>query len=124
MADLLAQQRRSSCETFRSFVDLKDVDLRSAILKRTPANMMARSWMANFFDTVGDKVPNRDEIHLEKMDIKSIWAAMLTELDVLGWDGGKVSYGSFLRLWKSQFAHVKVRKYKAVTGNFFSSSRI
>lgn len=116
MADLLAQQRRSSCEAFRSFVDLKDVDLNSAILKRTPANMMARSWMANFFDTVGDKVPNRDEIHLEKMDIKSIWAAMLTELDVLGWDGGKVSYGSFLRLWKSQFPHVKVRKYKAVTG--------
>lgn len=111
MADLLAQQRRSSCETFRSFVDLKDVDLNSAILKRTPANMMA-----NFLDTVGDKVPNRDEIHLEKMDIKSIWAALLTELDVLGWDGGKVSYGSFLRLWKSQFAHAKVRKYKAVTG--------
>jgi len=75
--------------------------------------------MHNHFKLVGDQIPNSDgEIHIESLTRQEIWSEYRDFMTNFGEEF--VSMEAFRSLWKSCFNHVKVRKYKAVTGKFSS----
>jgi hypothetical protein len=41
------------------------------------------AWMSSYFDLMGDKAPNADEIHLEPIDIKDIYDEVISLLLIL-----------------------------------------
>ena len=74
--------------------------------------------MKNFFNLVGDVIPNSDEIHLEACEMREIWKEYKEDHIVFFHrnESDLLSYATFLRLWSLAFDHVKVRQYKQVTG--------
>lgn len=68
-------------------------------------------WMENFFQMVGDPMPNTDgEIHLEKQEKKSIWKEYCSDFRFK--NRNPLEYKQFCSLWKDAFPHVKIRAYK------------
>jgi hypothetical protein len=50
-------------------------------IPNTIQSLSCYSWMASYFDLVGDKIPNRDkEIHLECITISEIFDEVMTVL--------------------------------------------
>lgn len=92
--------------------DVRFIKLSNMLLSRDPPTLQAVAWMTNFFETVGDEMPNVREIHLEKTEKKTIYEIMVN--DRIG--EAPVSYSQFCRIWKTHFSHVKIRECKAVTG--------
>lgn len=76
--------------------------------------------MKHHFNTSGDFVPNSatDEIHLELTPIKEIYKEYRHDIKYIYRLDYKdsISYQSFISLWDKCFPHVKIRKFKAVTG--------
>lgn len=95
-------------------ITLSPSQLGALVVPNTVASLTCFAWMKDYFDAVGDKQPNANEIHLEPTDIKSIWSEYRLVIGDVGQP--TLSYGSFLNLWDICFSHVKLREYKAVTG--------
>lgn len=92
--------------------DLRGINLSHMLLSREPSTLQAVAWMDNFFTTVGDAMPNKREIHLEKTEKKTIYDIMVRD----HFSEAPVSYSVFCRIWKTHFGHVKIREFKAVSG--------
>lgn len=72
-------------------------------------------WMKNFFELVGDQVPNSaGEIHLEPTTINEIHAEYVMDMEHVGEE--RLDYVTFRNLWIHCFPYVKIREFKAVTG--------
>ena len=64
----------------------------------------------------GDPMPNPDgEIHLEKQLKRGIYEEYVDDFEYRGKKA--MSYENFNKLWRESFPHVKIRKYKQVSGN-------
>jgi len=74
------------------------------------------AWLQQYFKAMGDEMPNSNEIHLEPIAMSEIW----TEYKMSKIDVGcqYLSFSAFEALWRNCFPHVKIRRYKAVTGNY------
>jgi hypothetical protein len=95
-------------------IELSPRQIASLTVPKTVASLTCFAWMQSFFDSVGDKQPNHNEIHLEPTDIKTVHAEYH---QVVGDCGEPVlEYQAFLRMWASCFPHVKIREFKAVSG--------
>jgi hypothetical protein len=83
----------------------------------TPVQMRCIVWMDNYFRSIGDQNPTRDEIHLDAGEKKQIYGVYLNDQRRALYSGEEVySERSFLRTWETVFSHVKIRQYKAVSG--------
>lgn len=49
-------------------------------IPNTVLSLSTYAWMLSYFDLMGDKAPNADEIHLEPIDIKDIYYEVLSVL--------------------------------------------
>ena len=47
-------------------------------IPNTVLSLSTYAWMASYFDLMGDKVPNADEIHLEPIHIKDIYEEVIS----------------------------------------------
>lgn len=83
----------------------------------SPVSCVAKAWMTSFFELVGDKEPNRDEIHLDSFHtIHSIYDEYVGSVNELFTEVEKsfLSFTAFNNLWKLAFPYVKLRVYKQV----------
>jgi hypothetical protein len=83
-------------------------------IPNTEASLSCFAWMHTFFDMVGDKEPDREEIHLDAQPIRAIhdeYKDLMVSLSA-----PFLGYSNFINVWKSCFSHVKIREYKAVSG--------
>ncbi len=103
-------------------VTLTTDQLASLVVPNTVPALTCFAWMKNFFDSVGDKQPNANEIHLEPTDVKTVH----DEYKICVEDAGETAlgYDSFLRMWDCCFPHVKIREYKAVSGNLICCTSV
>ena len=61
-------------------------------------------------------MPNSDQIHLEPQEMKSIYDEYVLEYGKTpAW---LITYDAFCKLWRDCFPYVKIREFKAVTGNY------
>ena len=111
-----------------------------SISSRGKGQMECLVWLKDHFDTVGERTPNKDEIHLDphdKSDVGEIIIAcvfskrsslthvlQIFKLYVQEHEGETfiVSFQTFLKICRNCFPHVKLRKYKAVCGMINSDS--
>ena len=85
-------------------------------IPNSTSSLNSYSWMYNHFNLVGDFIPNSNgEIHLEPIDIKEVWKEYVEDMTQV--NENSVSYIEFVCMWTNCFFHVKIREYKAVTGN-------
>ena len=82
--------------------------------------------MHKWFDTMGDKVPNRSggEIHLELVEKMEIWEEYVGTCTKVYRDDTYLSYQRFVKLWDQLFPHVKIRAYKQVSGKCDTCTRL
>lgn len=67
----------------------------------------AVGWMGNFFDRVGDHLPDKSVIHLPSMlTIKGVYSRMNEEIDAQ--DSEVISQAQFYLLWKEFYPHVRI----------------
>lgn len=52
-------------------------------IPNTVLSLSTYAWMSSYFDLMGDKAPNADEIHLEPIDIKDIYNEVISLLLIL-----------------------------------------
>ena len=73
-------------------------------------------WMKNHFNLLGDQQPNTNgQIHLDTITKRTVYKEYEKEW---GWKlESIVSYATFTRIWRESFRHVKIRKFKGVTGS-------
>ena len=92
-------------------------------LSRKPPATTAFAWMHNFFEMVGDKMPNLDgEIHLEPILIRVVWEEYVDDLK--GGVTPTISLSEFGKMWSDLFPHVKIRQFKAVTGKCYTCAML
>ena len=77
---------------------------------------LCSSWMHFFFELVGDRNPCNNEIHLEPMQKVDLWKEYCSDIHFLLCEEKALNYSGFLDVWRNNFPHVSIRKYKAVTG--------
>jgi hypothetical protein len=95
-------------------VTLSIAQLGALTVPNTVPSLTCFGWMQEYFEIVGDQMPNCCEIHLEPIEIKSIHQEYVLALTDSGQEA--LSYSSFLNMWHCCFRHVKIREYKSVTG--------
>jgi hypothetical protein len=81
-------------------------------LSREPSATTAFAWMHNFFEIVGDKMPNLNEIHLEPIFVRVVWEEYVDDLK--GSLIPAVSLCQFGQMRLALFPQVKIRQFKAV----------
>jgi len=93
---------------------LSALDKSSMLLPNSPTALYCIAWMAEYFDLVGDKIPNRDnEIHLESQEKVNIHREYMFDVANLLKEDTACNYSYFLRLWETHFPNVKIRKYNS-----------
>jgi hypothetical protein len=88
----------------------------SVLAPNTVKSKLAIQFLNEFFNLVGDKIPNLQEIHLDPIDKKEVWKEYRQEILQFETEAELLKYSAFCALWDSAFPHVKIREYKAVTG--------
>lgn len=91
-------------------------------LSREPSATTAFAWMHNFFEMVGDKMPNLNEIHLEPIFVRVVWEEYVDDLK--GSLIPALSLWQFGQMWQDLFPHVKIRQFKAVTGKCYTCAML
>ena len=67
----------------------------------------ARSWMHNYFHTTGEKMPQRNQIHLPSFLNKyGVYSKFKEEMVKL--KDAPLSYSRFCRMWRSEFTYVVI----------------
>lgn len=84
-------------------------------LENAPKALACASWMANYFRTCGDQVPNSDQVHLDITTMKEIYQTYVKEFQNV-YSLETISYSTFAHIWRTVFRHVSIRKFKAVSG--------
>ena len=80
---------------------------RQTLRKMSLKSNEALGWMANFFDRVGDRLPDKSAIHLPSMlTIKCIYSRMNEEIHAQ--DSDVISQAQFYHLWKEFYPHVSI----------------
>ena len=96
---------------------------RQAQRKMSLKSNEALAWMGNFFDRVGDHLPDKSIIHLPSMlTVKSIFARMNEEIHSQD-QSEVISQAQFYILWKEFFPHVSipaVSKYSILKCGLYS----
>lgn len=82
----------------------------------TEDHAYAHEWFSLTAELVGDNMPNSQEIHLDPMSKVELWLEYIADMRFLLKRNTFLGYDKFLAMWKSQFGHVKIRKFKSVTG--------
>ena len=77
--------------------------VRSAFCPLAESQQFAVNWMENYFDTYGDKAPNRDEIHLLIMQKADVYKLYAHEFQNSSPPRKVISYSRFLGLWNALF---------------------
>jgi hypothetical protein len=102
--------------------------LTNFVVPNSVATMRCKSWMKQFFNLVGDKMPNTvtEEIHLDCMKKKDVYEEYT--INMRNWHGETarqyLSLVAFNKLWDTFFPHVKVREHKAVSGKCVTCERL
>lgn len=91
-------------------------ELSIILLPNSPMMGLAYAWMEDKFKTQGDTHPRDEQIHLESITKKEIYNEYVNDMEVNYKTCTPMSYDEFVRLWIAVFNHVKIRKFKAVTG--------
>jgi len=95
---------------------LSNEQLAALRIPSTVESLHCYSWMHNHFKLVGDLIPNSDgEVHIESVTKQEIWKEYKDFM--ITFDEQYVELDAFRSIWKICFEKVKVRKYKAVTGD-------
>lgn len=85
-------------------------------IPNSPSSLTCYAWLHNYFTLVGDNIPNSaGEIHLEPIEIKEIWKEYKDDMEYV--HESFVSNIEFGSLWRNCYPHVKIREFKAVTGD-------
>jgi len=100
--------------------------LANFIIPNSEKQLKAKTWMQSFFKLVGDNAPNKaEEIHLDSCFTRnSIYNEYKSTMTVWYGDTEFLSISAFGTTWKSCFPHVKVRKFKAVSGKCMTCSHL
>ena len=56
---------------------LSDKQMAALQIPNTVLSLSSYAWMTTYFNLMGDKAPNSEEIHLEPIDIKDIYDEVL-----------------------------------------------
>lgn len=82
--------------------------------------------MKNYFNTMGDKVPNRfDEIHIDCIEKKVIYDEYVDNMELFyGIGSAHLSYQKFCETWDVFFPNVKAREHKNITGHCHTCEKI
>ncbi len=83
---------------------------------QTDDHAYAYGWFSVTAELVGDKMPNSDHIHLDPVAKRQFWYEYVVDMRYIVKRPTFLNYNSFCELWREQFGHVKIRKYKSVTG--------
>ena len=90
-------------------------------LSNSACQGIASAWMGAFFESVGDKEPNRPEIHLDAhFTVKSIYAEYICSVDrIMAIEAptrlrSYLSISMFNDIWTLVYPHVKLRMFKQV----------
>ena len=95
--------------------DVVDVQkLYIAKLPQTEAAHHCYNWLENHFKLSGDNEPNSNEIHLDTVNKKDIYAEYVDESILYDFDPLRET--QFNKIWQNSFPYVKIRKYKACSG--------
>ena len=122
-----------------TFLDIKESLKKSGItvdsntltnfcVPNSVATLRCKSWMKQFFNLVGDKMPNtiNEEIHLDCMNKKDVYEEYA--INMKNWHGDMpsqyLSLFAFNKLWESCFSHVGIREHKAVSGKCSTCERL
>lgn len=98
-------------------IELTTTQLAALVIPNTTETLTCFAWLHTLFDAIGDKQPACAEIHLEPtnmLDIHKEYKSCLSNVDEI-----PLEYNQFLSVWHVCFPHVKIREYKAVTGDYF-----
>jgi hypothetical protein len=95
-------------------ISLSTTQLGALAVPNTIASLTCFGWMKDFFEAVGDQMPNCCEIHLEPTEMKTVYEEYVSVMRDSGQD--TICYNSFLSMWHCCFRHVKIREYKSVSG--------
>jgi len=90
-----------------------------ALIPNTAAAKLCAGWFDYFFNLVGDKAPNCNEIHIEPCTKQSIYSEYHDTISCLYPENAKeylLGYSQFAQVWNDCFPYCKIRQYKAVTG--------
>lgn len=104
-------------QSFAEFydVDLEPEDFNTMRIPNSQGSLLCCSWMKYFFELMGDHMPNgKGEIHLEIVTKREIYEEYC--VDMMGTGNSYVSARVFKMLWRNVFPHVKIRRYKQVSG--------
>jgi len=91
-------------------------------LSNGPQSLGCYAWMQEFFKMMGDSMPNVDEIHLEPIEVKEIYAEYVDDAKSSGSEW--LCPSSFVTVWKNLFSHVKIREFKAVSGKCSTCAKL
>lgn len=97
-------------------VELSTNQLAALVIPNTTESLTCFAWLHNLFEAIGDKQPACAEIHLEPTNMLDIHKEYKDSLCNV--DEPYLEYSQFLTMWHVCFPHVKIREYKAVTGNY------
>lgn len=86
-------------------------------IPNSPSSFTCYTWMANHFDLVGDKMPNKNEIHLEPIGIEEVFEEYVE--DMVAAKTPSIHLRSFYSMWENCFPYVKIREFKAVTCKYY-----
>ena len=120
------QQIRESLD--RSAIKVEWNTLTNFVVPNSVATLKCKSWMKQFFNLVGDKMPNTktEEIHLDCMKKKDVYLEYT--INMQNWHGETPSHYlslvSFNKLWDQFFPHVIIREHKAVSGKCQTCERL
>lgn len=106
-------------EAASSGIELTTQQLQAMKISNSPESLHAYGWMDWYFNLVGDKMPNKDQIQLETQFMSDVHEEYVEHQKLS--KSPQVSnnimcYESFYRLWKAIFPHVRIREYKNVCG--------
>ena len=80
----------------------------------TSVGLHCISWMKWYFKLQADQAVRKEELHLDRIRVKTIWKEYVS--DMLFLKLPYYCYSKFVETWIAAFPHVKIRKYKVVGG--------
>ena len=80
-------------------------------------HFQCRAWLTHHFKISGDCDPTSNEVHVDKVDLKDIFADYKADMEGSFNDSGRavLGYSRFCWLIQYAFPHVKIRDYRTVS---------
>jgi len=103
-------------------INLSREQVQAMKIPNGPQSLACYAWMSDYFQMMGDSMPNMDEVHLEPIDIKEIYEEYLDDAKSTGFEA--LNTTNFTKIWRNLFPHVKIREFKAVTGKCSTCAKL